>query len=209
MVVFTQAEKKAIASAVREAEKRTSVDIVVVGAPMSESYASYVLLYGLCFGSIIASLLWIFDVTADFPLLLATQLGLMFLIAIVPALRRALIRLVPRHVQHHQAGRKAYREYLILTQHVSPPALAVLVYTSLAERYVHILPSPAVRKALPHEVWDDLVRHFTATVRQSGLQAACLDIVSRIGDTVAAPFPPGVGSHPVTRSVVECAEDRA
>jgi len=181
--------KQIIATAIAEAERTTSAEIVAVVSPASDPYQNYILLYGLMLGSLVAFGLWAGKIIGDFPLLLAVQLGITALLSLLPWLHKPLLRLVPKHIRHHRAAHRAFEEYLLISRHVPAATPILLFYVSLAERYVHILPSRLVREKIPDKEWEAVVTEFTASMKSDGLEQACVSAISRMATMLAPYFP--------------------
>jgi len=178
-----------IATAITRAKHTTSAEIVAVVSKASDTYQSYVLLYGLMLGSMIAMGLWAERFVTDFPLLLAVQLGVTMMFSLLPWLHKPLVRLVPKHVRYRRAAHRAFEEYLVVTRHISAATPVLLFYVSLAERYAHILPGRSVREKIPDREWDAVIAEFTASMKTAGLERACTGAISRMAAMLAAHFP--------------------
>ncbi len=181
--------KDAIAAAVTAAKQRTSADIAVMVAPVSDGYQAYVLLYGFAAGSLAAAGLWWSKTIHPFPLLLLVQACAMALFAFVPALRHLCLTLVPRQVLHHHAARRAREEFLFVSRHAPPERPVVLLYVSLAERYAHVLHSRALAPKIPAGTWENFIKLFTDSMKKPGLAAACRLTVDAIAQELAPHFP--------------------
>lgn len=182
-------DRHAVSQAVAEAEKSTSARMAVVVAAASDAYHSYFILYGLCLGSIISMALWMEKLITDFPLLLMAQLAVIVLFSFTPV-RHLCLRLVPRHVRHHRAARRAYEEYLVASRHHASPAIPfVLLFVSLAERYVHVLTSRSVREKISDDAWNAVVNEFTSAMPKEGLERACTRAVQYAARLLVPLFP--------------------
>jgi putative membrane protein len=186
---LSKAHKEVVAKAVAQAEQQTKAELVAVIAPASDAYLSYVMLYGLALGSIVATGLWLAHVMSAFPMLLVVQLGIMSALLLAPPLHKLCLRLVPRRIRHRRAAHRAYEEYLIVSRHVSASTPIVLFYVSLAERYAHILPSRMVREKIPDKEWSDIIIAFTAAMRSQNLDNACTTAIERMTALLAPQFP--------------------
>jgi putative membrane protein len=202
MVKISAEDKARVTQAVAQAESVTCAEIVTVLAPASDSYQGYVLLYGLMLGSLISMGLWTAQVLAQFPLLLVVQFAAIVLLQF-PWLKRLCIRLVPVHVRHTRAAHRAYEEYLMVSRHVAASAPIVLLYISLAERYVHILHSRSVREKVPDSTWNTVVGEFTASMASVPLAEACERIIRRIAELLAPHFPEHGEKHMERSHVIE------
>jgi putative membrane protein len=181
--------KKIIAAAIAEAERDTAAEIVLVVSPASESYRGYTTLYGLVLGSFIGMALWMSKTVTGFPLLFGIQVAAIALTMLLPPLRSLCLKLVPRHILHHHAARRAFEEYLFVSRHVPAERPIVLLYVSLAEKYVHVLHSRAVLQKIPNEAWDAVIEEFSTLMKNAGLQQACLAAIRSIAKTLQPQFP--------------------
>ncbi|MBV8939466.1 MAG: hypothetical protein JO089_06470 [Alphaproteobacteria bacterium] len=177
--------------AIAAAERRTAAELALVVTPASDAYQSGVLLYGITAGTVLSLGLWVSGALTDFPLLLLVQLGAAVIISLIPWLRHACIRLLPRRMRQHRAARRAFEEYLHASRHFPATAAVVLIYISLAERYAHVLASHAVREHIPDETWSGTIDVFTQSVRGEGLKNACVRGIQHAADILAPYFPKG------------------
>lgn len=181
--------RETIAKAIAEAEQRTSAEIVLVVLPASDAYQSYLMSYGLALGSLIGMGLWLEKIVTGFPLLFGVQVAAIMVMLFVPLLGGLCLKLIPRRVLHHHAARRAFEEYLVVSRHVPAEKPVVLLYISLAERYVHILHSRAVLQKIPNESWEAVIQEFTTLMKKSGLREACVAAVQSITSTLEPHFP--------------------
>jgi putative membrane protein len=186
--ILSTADQRAIQTAIKNAGRQTSAQIRLITVPASDRYTDFILLYGLLVGSLASFALWYTGKIIQFPLLLIIQLGVITLIDVLPWLHRLCIRLVSRHERHRRAGIAALREYHALTSSLQPDEAFVLLYVSLAERYVHIVTNPTVHKKLPDN-WDAVTGHFIETIREKNLRTACVNAIGHIADILAPHFP--------------------
>jgi putative membrane protein len=181
--------KETIAKAIAEAGRRTSAEIVVVVLPASDPYQSYLLSYGLILGSLAGMGLWMEKMVTGFPLLFGVQVAAIMLTLFIPLLGNLCLKLIPKRVLHHHAARRAFEEFLIVSRHVPAERPVVLLYISLAERYVHILHSRAVLPKIPNETWEAVIQEFTTLMKKFGLQEACVTAIHSISSTLEPHFP--------------------
>ena len=201
--ILSKVDKEAVAQAITEAEQQTSAELVVVVAPVSDAYQSYLLLYGLITGSTIDIGLWAAKLVTLFPLLLVIQLTVIALLSFTPWLRQLCLRLVPKRIRHHRAAHRAYEEYLSVSRHVSAATPIVLLYVSIAEHYAHILTSRSVREKIPDERWNAIIGELTAAIPADGLQSACIKAIRRATELVAPYFPENGEIHSLGHTVIE------
>jgi len=181
--------KETIAKAIAEAERRTSAEVVVVVLPASDPYQSHLMSYGLALGSLIGMGLWTEKIVTGFPVLFGIQVAAIMAMLFVPFLGSLCLKLIPKRVMHHHAARRAFEEFLIVSRHVPAERPVVILYISLAERYVHVLHSRAILQKVPNEAWEAVVQEFTALMKKSSLQEACDAAIQRITRTLEPCFP--------------------
>jgi len=201
--VFSKAEHAAIEAAIAEAEQLTGADIVLAVTRASDAYSSFVLLYGLALGSLIAMGIWLDGAITGFPWLLTLQLAVVALFSILPFLRLPCLWLVPRHIRRHRAARRAFEEYLIVSRHSVAATPMILFYISQAERYAHIIPSRSVRVRIRDAQWQEVIAAFTASVKRDGLQKACGQTIAQIAALLAVHFPATGDAHAQRAHVID------
>jgi putative membrane protein len=201
--VFSDADKKTLGLAIAEAESKTSAELVLVVAPASDAYQSYMTIYGLLLGSALATWLWATKIVVAFPYLLAIQLLAISLLAFIPWVRHRCLRLIPKHILHRRAAHRAYEEYLVLSRHVSAVTPIVLLYISAAEHYAHILTSRLVREKIPDESWNAVITELTAAIPKGGLRDASIGTIQRISELLGPHFPDNGGANALEHDVIE------
>ncbi|MBO6902989.1 MAG: TPM domain-containing protein [Rhizobiaceae bacterium] len=197
---LTPEQHRRVAQAIREAEGRTSGEIICVLARSSDSYfypAAFAVTIGLLAASLIAAVLldriWIilpiWQFVAAQLLSLATALLLLWR---WPALR---IRLVPRALRYRRAHRNAIEQFLARNIHVTENRTGVLIFLSLAERYAEIVADAGINAHVPQEKWDAVVSNLVARAAEGDLAAGYEEAVRACGDMLSEMFPPATGDE--------------
>lgn len=186
---LSQTDKQKIASAITEAEKTTSAEIVLVVSGISDAYQSYILLIALAIGSLLAGMLLTANLITSLPYLLLIQLTIIALFPFIPPIRNLCIYFVPRKILYHRAAHRAYEEYINISHNIPATVPIVIFYISLAERYAHILSDRLVREKIPDGIWDSAIDEFTKTVTAKGLTDACIEAIQHITNQLAPYFP--------------------
>ena len=197
---LTPEQHRRVARAIREAEGRTSGEIICVLARSSDSYfypAAFAVTVGLLAASLIAAVLldriWIilpiWQFVAAQLLSLATALLLLWR---WPALR---IRLVPRALRYRRAHRNAVEQFLARNIHVTENRTGVLIFLSLAERYAEIVADAGINAHVPQEKWDAVVSNLVARAAEGDLAAGYEEAVRACGDMLSEMFPPATGDE--------------
>ena len=188
------AEAARIEAAFDEAQTKTRAPLVCVLARASVSRDAEFLL-GAC----------ILALTTPLPLLLFTamsaqriyvaQLLVAILAAVlgaVPWVRRAL---VPARAVRAACHRAALAQFVL--RGLDRSENGVLVYVSLAERYVRIVPADEAAAAVPHEHWQAFVDEALGPLAAGAIETALTGLAARCAARLAGPFPPtGPGAAP-------------
>ena len=193
MVTFLPAhDRKAIDDAITLAEQRTSVEILIVVARMSDPYLSYLLLYGLVLGTLAASGFYFEGSIRTFPALVIVQYGFMMLVSLVPCIAHWFACLVPAAEKRRRARLRASIEYEHARHHVPGNAPLVMLFVSLGERYAHVHHSRMIDEKHPREWWVARTDAFTRAMKQHGIAPAVTSFVADCDDALA-PLLPNAG----------------
>jgi len=202
---FTQDERKAITSAVAEAERRTSGEIIPVIATVSGRYDRAEDLFGVVVALLLLALSWIFfqDIRpfeTNWSSGLALGLGLISVLVIaawgfivgtivatyLPILRRPFLTKQEMRQEVERNSAAAFQRFRV---HRTRANTGVLIYVSLYERMVQVLGDDAINKRLNQSDWDavrDLViKGFRAHRPAEGLSRAIL----KCGEILSQYFP--------------------
>ena len=195
MTFLNDTEKARLRAAIRQAEAKTSGEIVTVIARASGDYFYYPTLWaGLL--AILSPLLPI-ALAISFAPLGIVELQLLVFALLTLALRwpPIKIRLVPRAVQHQYCARRAREQFLAQNLHTTHERTGVLLYVSVAERHVELLADAGIHARVPAGTWDQVVSTLTARVKAGQVDEGFIEAVNAIGAQLAAHFP-GAAANP-------------
>jgi putative membrane protein len=186
---FTPTDHEAVSAAIREAEKKTSGQIVCVLAHSSSAYAHVPILW--------ASALALFT---PWPLIHLTEWSVqrIFLLQLVVFIVAGLLfswmplrlRLVPRALQRVRAHRAALEQFVVRGISRTKNRTGVLIFVSLAEHYVRIVADEAIAAKVQHPDWQDAVDALTAHMRDGRITEGLIAAVERCGAVLATHAPP-------------------
>ena len=200
--IFTTEEQYNITRAVEDAEKRTSAEIAILVAPMSDPYQSYRFFSGFIAGTFIALALWALpflhirlpQMLHGFLPLFSVQAATIAAFTLMPGFHKWGRFLVPKKTLAHCSYQRAAAEYFSLSHHVKAKTPIVFIYLSMAEHAVHIISGRMVREVLPNDIWQQAVNELTAAIKNEGLAAASIKSIGSIADLLAPHFPDN-GEH--------------
>lgn len=187
---LSDADKELIAQATARAEQASAAEFAVVIARASDEYWAAALFCGLVVGCLIALVKMHWFHAVDFPMLLSLVPATSIVFLAVPFLRHACLRLLPPTMLMQRAAQRAAAEYVNLVHHLPPYVPVVLLYISLAERYVHIYTSREVREIIPDKDWDAVVATLTASAKKEGVRVAIIKAIDHGAEMLAQVFPP-------------------
>jgi putative membrane protein len=186
---LSKEDHEAVATAIHEAEKRSSGQIVCVLAQSSSNYAHIPVLWA----SVLALLTpWPMIVFTPWSVqwIFLIQLGVFIVAALAFALTPLRFVLVPRAVRRARAHRAALEQFVLRRVAHTRNRTGVLIFVSLAERYARIIADEGVAQKVHNSEWqaavDDLVSHMRAGRIVAGFTAA----IERCGSVLAAHAPP-------------------
>ncbi len=132
------------------------------------------------------------------PLLLFTQMSAhriyvaQLLVAIlaavlgsIPWVRRAL---VPRRAARSAGHRAALAQFVL--RGLDRSESGVLVYVSLAEHYIHIVPAEAADARITHEEWQAVVDKALRPLAAGAIETALVTLADDCARMLSRPFPP-------------------
>lgn len=190
MPLFSQTAKQQIADAIAEAESHTSGEIVAVVARESSDYLYAPFLWAALIALLVP---WPFIVLTWWPMIWVYGLQLIvFLILLSVFLVRPLrYALVPKSIKDRTAHRRALEQFLGQNLHTTTGRTGVLIFVSVAERYVELIADTEINAKVPKSEWQSIVEEFTRSVGKGSATDAFVAAIKRIGIHLSASFPPG------------------
>ena len=190
------AEAERIEAAFDEVQKRTRAPLVCVLAARSAVRDPEFLL-AAC----------ILALATPLPLLLFTEMSahriyvaqllvaiLAAALGVLPWVRRAL---VPARAARSACHRAALAQFVL--RGIDRSQCGVLIYVSLAERYIRIVPADEAAAAVPYEQWKELVDEARAALAAGAIEAALTSLADRCADRLSRLFPPTTAKEPPQR----------
>lgn len=187
---FTDEEKARIEAAVREAEKRTSGEIVPMVVDAAYHYPSAEILGAGLFSLALGVMLsWAFGGSSVWVFLAVFALAYFpfkMLIRYLPSLKRRLLH--PAEITA-EVEEKALVSFLEKGLHHTRDHTGVLILVCLFERRVHVLADRGINAVVPTDTWKEIVTAVTAGIRQGRACEALCAAVGRCGELLEKNFP--------------------
>lgn len=189
MTFLNDTEKSQLREAIRQAEAKTTGEIVTVIAQTSDDYFYYPTLWAALL-AILSPLLPVGLAISFAPFgIIELQLLVFVLLALVFRWRPLKMRLVPRAVKQQYCARRAREQFLAQNLHTTRERTGVLLYVSLAERHVELLADAGIHARVSAGTWDEVVNKLTAQVKAGQVGAGFIEAVNTVGAHLAEHFP--------------------
>ncbi|MEE4241316.1 MAG: TPM domain-containing protein [Desulfopila sp.] len=193
---LSKKEQFLVTEAVKNAEKRTSGEIVPMIVSSSYDYPKAKLIAALLFSlplalflsHLLAGYVWLDP--KNVYVFLSLLLPLFFLsnriITVYPSLARIFISQEEMDIEVQEEAMKSFfNEKLYATR----DANGILLFISVFEKKVWILADRNIREKIPQQQWDDLVSELMDKISSRERCTALCNTITQIGDLLAQHFP--------------------
>jgi putative membrane protein len=189
MSFLTDDDRRKIASAIAEAERRTSGELIAVVAQAADDYRYVSLLWPALAALLLPSILLTIEPgMSAWTLYLAQAAGFLAL-ALLAHLPRVRMALVPVSLKRRRASRLAREEFFERGLHLTRARMGVLIFVSVAEHYVEIIADEGINALVPPGTWDTAVSDFVQRVRAGRIAEGFLAVIDVVGTRLAEHFP--------------------
>ena len=190
MHTFTDADRQRIKEAVVAAEQRTSGEFVAVAARTSDAYLSVALLWSVGLALVLPAPLLLFHAPLRYLNIYQLQIVSFVMLALIfeflPGLHMAL---VPKRLRHAHASRLARAQFYEQGVHLTREHSGVLLFVSLAERYVEIVADKGIHEKIGEARWQAIVDGFTAQVGAGDVVGGFVTVITACGEAMAEHYP--------------------
>ncbi|WP_026607307.1 TPM domain-containing protein [Methylocapsa acidiphila] len=189
-MILSIEDQRRVGGAIQTAEEKTSGEIVCVLARSSSDYLAYATAW-----SALAALIapWALVAFTQFSVerILVAQALLFTALFVVASASRLRHFLVPRRVRRAQAHRAAMEQFMIRGMARKANRAGVLIFVSLAERYVRIVADDGIADKVDPSVWQEAVDALLDRASEGRIGDGFMIAVEKCGAVLAAHFPPG------------------
>jgi putative membrane protein len=185
-VSLSTADRDRILAAVAAAEQRTSAELVVTVAAASDHYTLYPLAWAGGASLIVGGLLAVLTPRLGIGMGFIVEAAVFVVLGIVLHWLPLRLLLVPARQKRAEAAALARVEFARLVLGRTPDAMGLLLFASLGERCVEIIPDRAIADRIPAAHWQKVIDDLTAALRTGAAVegfvraiAACTEILER------------------------------
>ncbi len=198
MTALSDKDKERVSSAIGQAEKNTSGEIVVIVARQSDDYRFIALLWAALIALLLPLLLIYLPQLTGWRLAFAgpeilylIQLIWFVVLGLLFQLRPLRFSLVPRSIRKRRVRRAAMEQFLTRDMHTTRHRTGVLVYVSMGERQVEIIADSVIAAKVGDDVWKQAVDELTGGIDAGRPVDGFIACIDRCGAVLATHFPPG------------------
>ena len=188
MPFLTDDDRQRIESAIAEAERRTSGELVAVVAQSAGDYRYVPLLWPALVALLLPAILLTIEPGMSAWTLYLVQATAFLVLALLAQLP-VRMALVPDWLKRRRASRLAREQFFERGLHLTRARMGVLIFVSVAEHYVEIIADEGIDALVPPGTWDKAVADFIERVRAGRIAEGFLDMIEVIGARLAEHFP--------------------
>jgi putative membrane protein len=185
---MSAADRERISRAIREAEARTSGEIVcVLAQSSSEATGLPILIAALA----ALALPWLLVAFTALPVyrILSLQLGLFAVLLVLLCLPRVRVALMPRRARRAIAHRVAMEQFVSRGIAQTKERSGILIFASLAEHYVRVIADVGIAARVHQSEWQAAVDAMINHMRRGEVADGFVAAITICGDKLAAHFP--------------------
>lgn len=199
--IFSKEDIERIQNTVAKAEQGTSAEIVVVVSPASDPYWEITFLFALL-GWILSSVT-VYLLHHDFfgfhwgvgkhyhlsEILLWQSFGIALGLTLIqiPFLQR---KCVPKKTQASKVHQRAMGEMIQTGLVETKNRTGILIYLSLLEHRVEILPDKGVKDQVPSSYWQEQMKNLVTGFQEGSPTQGLCEAITQIGQMLSKNFPP-------------------
>ena len=185
---ITREDNAKIAAAVHAAEAATTGEIVCVVARASSTYGAMPVLWAALAALCIP---WPLIAFTHWPVqhIYIAQLVVFALALAVLSTGSIRVTLTPRPIRRANAHRAAMEQFYIRGVTRTKARTGVLIFVSLAERYVRIVADEAIDSKVRHAEWQGAVNALIEHMREDRLAEGYVAAIARCGAILSRHFP--------------------
>ena len=189
MAFLGEKDRRRIEAAISEAESRTSCEFVTVIAAASGRYRYMPTLIAISAVFVLSGLLLLLPITISFGAFYTGQVFGFIVLALGLNWRPLRFRVVPRSVQRRQAHLLAHEQFLDLGLSSTSGRTGLMLFVSVAERYVEIIADRGIRQHVDDTAWQAIVDAFISQVRARCIADGFVEAITACTKILADPFP--------------------
>jgi len=189
MSFISDTDRQNISDAIKSVEKQTTGEMVCVIAQSSDNYYYIPTLWAAIISLVAPGLVFIVGGYSSVEHLILSQLSLCVLLTIIFQFSSFKYRLVPKAVRYHRAARTAREQFFEQNLHRTKDNTGLLIFVSVAERYVEILADVGINEKVEAGYWQPAIETFVSAVKAGQTAKGFSDTIEYCGKALIEHFP--------------------
>ncbi len=188
--MISESEKARVTRAIHEAESHTAGEIVCVLARHSSDYRLVPIAWAAAL-VLFVPLPLLFLTTWSAPAIYLFQILAFLVGAIALSYPGVRFLIVPRRAKHDRAHAEAMRQFSAQGIDKTEHRTGVLIFASIAERYVEVVADAGINNKVATAVWDDAISALVRAIKAGRPGDGFVAAIEQCGAVLAEHFPPG------------------
>ncbi len=190
---LTEQNKRKLCQQIRDIESHCDAELVTVITRQSDEYHYIPVLWAALIALLLPGLISLLDLPLNVGDAYLVQVAVFAVAAVLLSWPPIKFRVVPKSVQYRRASLHAHELFFIEGLHITENRSGVMIFVSLAERYVEIIADHGIAEKIDQSVWQDIVDEFIADVSRGNTAEGYTRAVERCGALLQTHFPGGPG----------------
>ncbi len=189
MAFLSKADKARIAEAIRASEAKTTGELVTVIAQAADDYTYIPLLWAALVALVFPGVVLLLHIELPYAHVYEAQVLAFIVAAIVFHWMPIKMRLIPAYVKQERARRLAREQFFRQNLHDTRDRTGVLLFVSVAERYVEIVADRGINEKVEKQAWEGIIADFVQHVKEKRIADGFVGAVAACGAMLAEHFP--------------------
>lgn len=191
---LSEQNKRQLCEQIRGIEASCNAELVTVIAKQSDEYYYIPVLWAALTALLLPGLTSLLDLPLNVGDTYLLQIAVSAVFALLLSWPPIKNRVVPKNVQYRRASLHAHELFFIEGLHITENRSGVMIFVSLAERYVEIIADHGIAEKIDQSVWQTIVDAFIEDVRHGNTAEGYQRAVERCGTLLKEHFPGGSNS---------------
>ena len=189
MAFLTADEKQRLKDRIKEAESRTSGELVTVIARESDAYPYIPLLWAALAALAVPPAVTALALPWSLSTVSIIQLSLFLVLGLALRWQPLKMRMIPKSVKQRRAARTAREVFLANGLHHTEGRSGLMLFVSVGEHYVEILADKGIDDKVTQDQWDAVISDFVGAVKAGRTADGFEQAVEACGALLAEHFP--------------------
>ncbi|MFK7733511.1 MAG: TPM domain-containing protein [Pseudomonadales bacterium] len=188
---LNEQDKRELCEQIRNIEASCNAELVTVISQQSDEYYYIPVLWAALTALLLPGLVSLLELPLNVGDTYLLQIAVFAVFALLLSWPPVKFRVVPKNVQYRRASLHAHELFFIEGLHITENRSGVMIFVSLAERYVEIIADHGIAEKIDQSVWQEIVDDFIVEVSRGKTAEGYQHAVERCGALLQEHFPGG------------------